>query len=81
MLIAPLSALLLSAGCRDTADAVQPPPAALVDPCPRPQALPPAGLTQAQAEVLWGRDRAALAGCGDRHAALAAYLRGVSGGR
>jgi hypothetical protein len=81
MLTAPLLALTLFAGCRDTADAVQPPPAALVDPCPRPQALPPAGLTQAEAEVLWGRDRAALAGCGDRHAALVVWAQGISGAR
>lgn len=77
-LIALLSAPLLSIGCRDTVDALQPPPAALVDPCRRPQTLPPAGMTQAQAEVLWGRDRAALVDCGDRHRALAQWVSGVT---
>jgi hypothetical protein len=81
MLTAPLLALTLFAGCRDTADAVQPPPAALVDPCPRPQALPPAGLTQAQAEVLWGRDRAALVECRDRHRAMVTWAGGIAPAR
>lgn len=47
------------------------PPPSLTAPCAAPVALPDRGLTQAEVETLWGRDRSALRECG-------AKLRGLA---
>jgi len=57
---------------------VQPPDAAVVEPCARPARLAGAETARAQ-ETLWRRDRLALARCGDRHAAAVAWIEGVTG--
>ena len=49
------------------------PPASMTTPCAGPVALPERALTDAEVEVLWGRDRTALRACGERHAALAGW--------
>jgi hypothetical protein len=49
---------------------VPPPPAALVVPCDLPLALPGRDATQAEVERWWGRDRAALRDCAERHGLL-----------
>jgi hypothetical protein len=68
-----------------TACAAPPPPAplgtvalqtldsALSTPCDRPVLLP-AVVTSTDVDPLWSRDRAALAACADRHAALVATV-------
>jgi hypothetical protein len=49
-------------------------------PCALAVALPDGPVTQAQAEHLWLRDRAALATCRARHSALATWAQGVVDG-
>lgn len=44
-------------------------PGDLDKPCERPARLPERDLGAGETERLWGRDRAALVECGDRHAA------------
>jgi hypothetical protein len=56
---------------------VQPPDAAVVEPCARPARLGGAETVREQ-EALWRRDRLALARCGDRHAAAVAWIEGVT---
>ncbi len=56
---------------------VDPPDAAVVEPCARPARLAGADTVRAQ-EALWRRDRLALARCGDRHAAAVAWVEGVT---
>lgn len=51
-----------------------PPPAALVAPCERPVALPDRGMSQAEVETAWRRDRLALADCGGRLEGLAGFM-------
>jgi len=46
------------------------PPPSLLAPCDKPVRLPERALTQAEAETLWGRDRAALRRCGERQRGL-----------
>ena len=48
------------------------PPPSLTAPCAAPVALPDRGLTQAEVETLWGRDRSALRECGGKLRGLAA---------
>jgi len=55
---------------------VEPPDAAVTQPCARPARLDGAQTVRAQ-EALWRRDRLALARCGDRHAAAVAWIEGV----
>jgi hypothetical protein len=52
------------------------PPPSLVAPCARPVALPDRGLSQAEVEVMWGRDRSALRTCGGQLDGLAAWAAG-----
>lgn len=57
----------------DTAVIDRPPPSLAV-PCDGPAVLPARSLTQAEAETLWGRDRAALRRCGGQVRGLADWL-------
>lgn len=68
-------ACLLLVSCASTgADVVAvSPPASLTVPCAGPVALPERALTDAEIEVMWGRDRSALRACGSRLAGLAAW--------
>lgn len=68
MLLALLSGLTACAA--STSGDIQPPPASLMVACAQPQALPVRDVQQAEAEVFWGRDRAALRDCAERHALL-----------
>lgn len=77
----PLWALTLCAACWRADAPLDPPPAPLADPCPGAQAVPVRALTEAEVVGLWRRDRASLADCTARHAALADWARAVSGGR
>ena len=74
---------LLTAACVSTAPdrragllTLASPPADLVLPCGLAQLLPSGGLTQAQVERAWARDRVALKVCRDRHGALVAFYEG-----
>jgi len=80
MLLAPLCLATLCAGCGFRSPNLPPPPAGLVEPCPRPVALPDRGLSQAEVETAWRRDRIALVACGDRLTGLAGYLRDLRSG-
>jgi hypothetical protein len=46
-------------------------PPSLKVPCADPVSLPDRGLNDAEIELWWGRDRAALRACGSMHSALA----------
>lgn len=62
--------LCLLAGCAASTPSAELPPS-LTMPCQRPAPLPERALDDREVEVLWGRDRAALAACGDRVEVLA----------
>ena len=79
MLIALPWALTACAG--SIAGDLEPPPAALVAPCDEPAQLPVRTLTQAEVEVWWGRDRAALRDCGEWHGLLVEWAQGQVGAR
>jgi len=51
-------------------------PAKLTASCAAPVALPQRDIRQAEVELAWGRDRAALRDCASRHALLADFLEG-----
>lgn len=46
--------------------------------CPRPAVLPEAGLSRADVERIWARDRAALVRCGASLDGLVAYYEDLS---
>lgn len=71
-----LAACLLPALTACAADEPPPlvPPSLLVG-CPAPVDLPSRGLTGAEVEIMWGRDRSALRSCASRHAALADFVK------
>jgi len=48
----------------------------LTIPCDRPVALPDRALSDRDVEILWGRDRRALAECADKAATLSAAITG-----
>lgn len=48
--------------------------------CAAPVALPDRALTQAEAEIYWGRDRTALRACGGQVSGLATWLAQQPGG-
>lgn len=77
MLTGLLSALT---GCSGSTVFVEPvvpnAPKELARDCPRPVLLPERTITQSEAEKFWGRDRAALVTCRDRHGALRDYYTG-----
>ena len=52
---------------------LDPPPADLTRPCGDPVRLAEGGLTAGEVAGLWGRDRASLVLCRDRHGALVRY--------
>lgn len=75
-----LAACALLSGCKTLGGPIPEPPtlaqapAALVEECVRPIKLPEkGGMTQAQAERAWIRDRANLIACANRHGGLARY--------
>ena len=76
MLIA-LPCLLGACGASTPVD-VPPPPAEMVSRCAAPLSLPARDATQAEVERWWGRDRAALRDCADRHAALSDWAANVT---
>jgi len=79
ILAATIPACLLAAcgGSTGSADLrVEPPDAAVMQPCARPARLAGAETAREQ-EALWRRDRLALARCGDRHATAVAWIEGV----
>jgi hypothetical protein len=45
--------------------------------CAEPQQLPERVMTQAEVELAWGRDRAALRFCRDRHGALVVWVKEI----
>ena len=45
----------------------------LTEACPDPARLPSGEMTQRDIERYWGKDRASLVECGDRHEALRDY--------
>lgn len=53
------------------------PDAVLTAPCPALQSDPGRALTQAEVEILWGRDREAARVCAGRHEALVDWLDGL----
>lgn len=79
--ITPLLALTLCAACWRGDAPVEPPPAALVEPCAEPQGIAVRALTEAEVVIAWRRDRSALTACGERHDALVDWARGISGAR
>ncbi len=54
------------------------PPESLIRPCEPPRRLPAGGLSAAEVARLWGRDRAALAVCANRHEALARFAQSLA---
>jgi hypothetical protein len=62
--------LVLSACFGADTPALREPPASLLVECPDPVAIPHRDLTGREVEIFWGRDRAALRTCADRHSAL-----------
>lgn len=56
------------------------PPPSLTAPCPAPVTLPDRGLTQAEVEVAWGRDRRALRACAGQVDGLAAWAESIVAG-
>lgn len=73
----PILWLCLLAACGDsTAADLAPPPAALLDPCTLPLALPDRDATQSEVERWWGHDRSALRECAGRQALLAHWAAG-----
>ena len=73
--------LALMRSCGSIAADVAPPPDTLVVLCQEPQGLPVRTLTQAEVEVWWGRDRAALRDCGEWHGLLVEWAQGQVGAR
>jgi hypothetical protein len=69
-------ALSLASCAGSTRWVVSPPPAALVEACAAPVALPAGALSRAQVLALWGRDRVALADCAARQQALSQHNLG-----
>ena len=67
-----------STGSDSAALRLEPPDAAVTQPCARPARLAGAE-TVGEQEALWRRDRLALARCGDRHAAAVGWIEGVTG--
>lgn len=63
------------AGCGVSAKSNDLPPS-LTIPCDRPVALPDRALSDRDVEILWGRDRRALAECADKAATLSAAITG-----
>ncbi|WP_441294089.1 hypothetical protein [Aureimonas sp. N4] len=53
-------------------------PQTLLLACADPVALPDRDLTTAETVRLWGRDRAALGECRDRHGALSGATRAIT---
>lgn len=73
--LTPIASAFLLASCGVSAPVRPlPPPPSLVEPCAAPVALPERDVTQGEVETWWGRDRSALRACGEKHAALAAYV-------
>ena len=54
-------------------------PQSLLLPCADPVSLPDRDLDTAETVRLWGRDRAALGDCRDRHDALTSAARALEG--
>lgn len=63
---------------------LDPPPKALQSRCQDPVLLPERELTQQEVEAYWGRDRANLIVCTDRHSGLLRFFTvrdaGITGG-
>lgn len=70
------SLCLLAACGGSTAGDIAPPPATLVVPCAQPVQLPDGPMTQAEVEIGWGADRAALRTCGERQGLLVDWAQG-----
>ena len=74
----------LLAGCNAltaTEPAPRPsPPPSLTKSCARPVRLPERDLSGQEGEILWGRDRAALAACGSQLGGLVAWEADMRGG-
>lgn len=74
-LIASVS-LVAACGAYSAAEVdVSPPPAVLMAPAPPLQSDPGRALTQAEVEIMWGRDREAGRTAMRRHAGLVAWVR------
>ena len=73
----PALCLMLTACSPDIGADIAPPPERLLTPCAAPQTWARgSALTQADVEILWGRDRTALRDCGERHGLLAEWAQG-----
>jgi hypothetical protein len=70
--------VLTACGAFFPGEAVLPsPPIVLMAGCPSLQIDPARELSQAEVEVMWGRDRTAARACAGRHAALASWVDGL----
>ena len=79
MPIVVLSALT-ACGVFSTAEVeIKRPPDVLMTPAPALQSDPGGALTQAQVEILWGRDRSAGRVAMERHAGLVAWVEDLLG--
>ena len=68
--------LALGACSASTFGELEAPPDSITRACATPVTLPEGDLTQAEVEVLWGRDRSALRSCGERHGLLVQHEAG-----
>lgn len=82
----PIVLLLTLPACgafRDSPDPdlidVDPPEAAITEPCEPVRWLPDRALTQAEVEINWRSDRRNLIDCAERHAALVDYALSLIG--
>ncbi len=57
---------------------LDPPPAVAMAPCPSLQSDPGRALSQAEAEIYWGRDRSAWRSCNGKHEILIDWIDGVT---
>lgn len=80
MLVASLCLVTACAGYSPSASDIdlEPPDAALTEPCPPLTKDPGRALTQAEVTIFWSRDRAAAALCGKKHEGLARWAASVA---
>lgn len=72
--------LLALTGCSVSSPvefALPSPPVLLTAACPSLQSNPGRALSQAEVEVMWGRDRTAGRACAARHGALVEWVEGL----
>jgi hypothetical protein len=75
LMLISLPLVLTACGGSNFAEFEKAPPE-LTAPCQLPVRLPERSLSQAETEVFWGRDRAALRACAERHNLLVLHVQG-----